>query len=790
MTSDRLYRKGAITMLRKLIPISFLLYLALIALLCPAMAEVTGKCGDNVYYSIDTAAGVCVISGTGDMKNDSLPSPISSSWYSMRTLIVQEGVTSIDHYAFNGCSRLTDVYLPDTLQSIDSFAFWGCTNLVDINMPDSIASIGAHAFDGCAKLAGIHIPNNLRSIGTGLFYDCVRLTDEFVSQITNPIFFSTSDTFCGCAGLTRVTLPDAAKSIGSNVFGRCVNLSRVEMPDTLETISSHAFTKCAALSDIQLPTYLVSINRNAFSECSALRDVYFGCPLSRLEEISEDSGLWALPDVSFHCAEAASDFLIKDEDGQKVILGCLTEKPSVQIPDDVVRWEMTKRHATLREVFLPSTLHEACAFTLYVPNVYIMDGAESTGTLTLRNLSWIYLPQSLKDLDGLSIYYATSQDKPTVYCYENSSAEIWALKKEYNIRYVTGPEDWDAVSLLDTLSWNHGTINLDIGETFTFDADQFTVTPQGIAGLTPMICEATGLDVHDRTIAALTPGRYEVKIRMGGKTVQVPVYVYKPITAFKLDGPDLAKTGESIVIRVSNMNPSADNSGRFTWLLDGAAIDETGTDIAFTAPDVPGTIHIKAIANSGLEVERAVWIASEISEPYVDDYARSAVVGGLIDILVDVDGVTCRNDPRTFKSVEINSTSRQYIERYADSGIWVRSAGRSVFSVTGHDGEVRDFLVVSHDPVSTLTLPSNCRIVGAEAFRGTMAECAVIPSGCEWIQADAFAESGIKLIHIPETVSRIDESMLRDCDHVTIVCKRDSYAHRFAESLNMNVIAE
>lgn len=60
----------------------------------------TGKCGENVTYSFDESTGVLTISGTGDM-NQWLEDV--SPWYGetrIKTLIIDEGVTSVGGGAF------------------------------------------------------------------------------------------------------------------------------------------------------------------------------------------------------------------------------------------------------------------------------------------------------------------------------------------------------------------------------------------------------------------------------------------------------------------------------------------------------------------------------------------------------------------------------------------------------------------------------------------------------------------------------------------------------------------
>lgn len=141
----------------------------------------TGKCGVNVTYSFDTSTGMLTISGTGDMADYSFgnSSPFDSN-SNIKSVIIENSVTSIGSCAFDGCTSLTSVTIPNSVTSIGDNAFHGCTSLTSVTIPNSVTSIGIYTFRGCTSLTSVTVPDSVTSIGDYAFEDCTGLTSIIV----------------------------------------------------------------------------------------------------------------------------------------------------------------------------------------------------------------------------------------------------------------------------------------------------------------------------------------------------------------------------------------------------------------------------------------------------------------------------------------------------------------------------------------------------------------------------------------------------------------------------------
>ena len=131
----------------------------------------SGTCGANLTWEL-TNEGELIIEGTGEMTS----CPWDGNYESeIKTVIIGEGVTSIRNFAFEDCSSLTTVIIPENSQltSIGDYAFRSCSRLTAITIPASVTSIGSSAFDGCSSLTAINIPEGVTSIGNWAFSECI-----------------------------------------------------------------------------------------------------------------------------------------------------------------------------------------------------------------------------------------------------------------------------------------------------------------------------------------------------------------------------------------------------------------------------------------------------------------------------------------------------------------------------------------------------------------------------------------------------------------------------------------
>ena len=179
-------------------------------------------------------------------------------------------VTSIGNYAFENCSSLQSVTIPNSVTSIGDCAFSGCSNLQSVTIPNSVTSIGDNAFKDCSSLQSVTIPNSVTTIGVGAFEFCSNLQSV---TIPNSVTSIGNCAFWGCSSLQSVTIPNSVTSIGDLAFCRCRNLQSVTIPNSVTSIGNNAFSDCSSLQSVTIPNSVTSIGDFAFSGCSSLQSV-------------------------------------------------------------------------------------------------------------------------------------------------------------------------------------------------------------------------------------------------------------------------------------------------------------------------------------------------------------------------------------------------------------------------------------------------------------------------------------------------------------------------------------
>ena len=257
--------------------------------------------------------------------------PYAFAGSTMKSTPDMSGVVRIDDNAFEYCSNLAKITIPESLESIGFNIFQGCNALwsveynaidlkegviwntrsgwnpnpfeyvkigekvshlpaglydwnktiTEVTLPESVETIGEGAFKDCSSLERLIATGTLKEIRSNAFGDCISLTELpmlDVEKIWDRAFYH-------CEKLQTVNLSDRVKEIGSQAFDRCSSLSAIHWPAYLEEIGDNAFGSCSSLETISLPEGMKKVGNSAFSSCSSIKKVYIPSTLEVSEEM-------------------------------------------------------------------------------------------------------------------------------------------------------------------------------------------------------------------------------------------------------------------------------------------------------------------------------------------------------------------------------------------------------------------------------------------------------------------------------------------------------------------------
>ena len=213
---------------------------------------------------------------------------------SLTNINIGKSVETIEFGAFVACNNLTKVIIPDSVTSIQGFAFNSCANLTDIKIGNSVSKIYYYAFGGCTELTKINIPDSVILIEPGAFASCSKLSVINVSE-NNPfyksidgILFSKNGKNLECfpAGKTDTNyiIPNTVTTIRGISFTSCSNITDITIGDSVTTIEWGAFQNCKNLKNVTIGNSVTTLSDGLFSKCSSLTNILLGNKVTSIQD--------------------------------------------------------------------------------------------------------------------------------------------------------------------------------------------------------------------------------------------------------------------------------------------------------------------------------------------------------------------------------------------------------------------------------------------------------------------------------------------------------------------------
>ena len=242
----------------------------------------------DLYYSFED--GVLSIYGSGKV-----PANLSATWTNSKTvefnpsevteIIIEEGITGINDRLTRMFKNAISVTLPSSLESIGENNFSNFTKLETVTIPDNskLKYIYTRAFERCTSLKSINLPQGLESIYSRAFYTCSNLTNlKLPSTLTriDELAFSNGPRFKN----NELTVPKGVTTIKSRSIYNINDLKTINVENGVTTIEKYAFADNDSLTRVNLPSSITSVantackyyNEEKYSTCDIYIDKYKG----------------------------------------------------------------------------------------------------------------------------------------------------------------------------------------------------------------------------------------------------------------------------------------------------------------------------------------------------------------------------------------------------------------------------------------------------------------------------------------------------------------------------------
>lgn len=719
-----------------------------------------GVCGPDLIWTL-TSDGTLTISGRGEMNdypNGSLM-PWSQYRESITTIIIQDGVTSIDASAFSNFDNLTKATIAASVIDIGGRLFSDCEQMKTAgpvgggyNIEYEWTEIPENAFMMCDALTYVYISETVTSVGENAFDHCYHLSsagpgdgtfDPDTCTASYGIEFGWTDkipdkAFLDCEVLTEITFPETLTTIGKRAF-EASGLTGIMIPDSvttigdsafefsaityidigssLETIGSCVFANCLGLTDVTIPGTVRTIGYSAFDFCRNLKDV-------TLEEGVEAIGMYAF------------------------------------------------KNCPVDKIVLPTTITSIGVYALSAPSVRFLGNSPSD----VGENAFVHDAILYRSRDSVWSHW---------FWYQNDCGE-WVSVEDENSDQIAG----QATFTWGPSSTSHWTVNAVYSPEFdtqpvsnvvyTGDPVTFTVSFTGV----PMPDAQWQIDRGDGNGWVDIEGATSAAYIIDSADIACNGYRYRCV----IENYGGIAVSEAVTLTVLNrLVASGDCGENLTWTLDRAGVltisgegvmDNYTSSSAIPWYDYRGDItaliigddvtSIGVSAFSFCEYLTDVTIGKNVVT--ISDYAFYNC-SSLTDIFIP-DSVTSINEGSFCNCTALASVIMGNGVTSIGYGAFQSCASLSAVTIPDSVTTLADQAFYNCTNLTSLTIGSGISAIGNLAFQYCKKLASVsIPEGVTTIGRQAFCYCyGLTTLTIPESVTVIGQYAFYDCDILETVC--------------------
>lgn len=164
-------------------------------------------------------------------------------------------------YSYKGA--VSDLVIPEGVSIIEEYAFLGCDFIKSVELGPDVEEIGLYSFQNCVNLETVKVDEALGIINAGAFKGCSALKEFDASEAT--VATVGYEAFSGCSALTKAAFSETLSEIGSLAFENTA-LTTIDFGKNVKSVDATAFEGVKTLESVTV----VDNNKNFSSEDGVL----------------------------------------------------------------------------------------------------------------------------------------------------------------------------------------------------------------------------------------------------------------------------------------------------------------------------------------------------------------------------------------------------------------------------------------------------------------------------------------------------------------------------------------
>lgn len=235
-----------------------------------SLPETLQEIGGGAFYGCEN---IC-ISDTTNLTNINRVGGSAFAFSGIASPILNQNITSIASYTYQGCNNITSLTIPSNITSIGDYAFSECDGITNVNINSNITNISLSAFMYCKSIESFSVidTNTKYSAVDGVLFEQDSMSGKYLMQYPAG---NSRTTYTLPNDIVKTSGSDYTLKIRPNAFSNASNLKTIIIPENVTFIDRDAsFSNWTGVETLIIPSNVKKINSTPFNNCTNLKTIY------------------------------------------------------------------------------------------------------------------------------------------------------------------------------------------------------------------------------------------------------------------------------------------------------------------------------------------------------------------------------------------------------------------------------------------------------------------------------------------------------------------------------------